>query len=118
MGLSSFPASLTRALTGLTALSLRDNDFKRIPAALCQIATLQILDMANNARLKLEAGDGVTLAALPFLRGLHLSPSGFLSEEDEEGSRSFTKDHVLTQWNMSVWDTIKERLPHLAMLGI
>jgi Leucine-rich repeat (LRR) protein len=75
MNLQTLPISVARRFTCLLQLDLSGDNFTRLPAALSQITTLQILDMRSNMQLQLEESDLETLAALPSLHTLTLLKS-------------------------------------------
>ena len=75
--LEDFPISVPTALSQLRELDLRNNRFKRIPAAVGKITTLQALNISRNEELELASKDLDTLAALSSLERLSIYKDSF-----------------------------------------
>jgi hypothetical protein len=77
--LQHFPEILANTLWRVEALSLVGSNFMKMPAALSRITTLRSLNLHGNIKLRLDASDRDTLAALTDLKELKL-PSNYMEK--------------------------------------
>jgi hypothetical protein len=93
-------------MQGIKSLNLAANRFRRLPAALPGLTSLQDLYTFGNLALELEPSDVDSLAALPHLKDLNLSKSYELN--------------TMAEWSLAslgVWSTIKVRFAHVNVVG-
>ena len=95
--------SVAIALSQLQELILHSNRFKRIPAAVGKITTLQELNMASNPKLELVPEDLDTLAALSSLTGLSIYKESYKAKPPGRFSQA----------SLCVIREIFERFPNL-----
>ena len=110
--LADLPATLISELTQLTHLSLRMNEFTKIPKALAQLTGLVTLDMSLNAPLQLEKYLIKVIGAMPKLESFHVFKSLRMM------SQVFTQEEkksALSQDSISVLLAVKAQYPRLIL---
>lgn len=91
LGLVDLPEDFMQCLHQLKDLDLTSNNFSKLPAALKDVPSLEILSMASNIKLQFQSSDVCLLAALPRLKVLQLGSGGDPIRWTEKTAEEFLK---------------------------